>query len=920
MTRSLSLLLSVAMLLSTTRTAPAAEPIISIEDIPEWGNSYKSEPFIAAAIKFQALGADKAKKLLLELADLEKAAARHEARLSATGLKGDDLEFAVTRELLKEERQQRGLFILCRMLFTAKPKGEFRRPMLGAPGFVGRTSGSDWPLEPIEIVDGVPFLVVNSWVLGGIPESAWSYVEYCVKNCAWNTEKFTPKTAEEQQKALEKLLAAPKLKMIGSGKEFLAAQIDRPEILVADFEGDTYGEGWKTTGTAFGKGPAKGALPNQMPVSGYQGKGLVNSYLGGDASTGTLTAPEFKIERKYLNFLVGGGKLAGTRIDLIASGKVVRTATGPNDKAGGSEHLDWHTWDVAEFEGKAATIQIVDEEKGGWGHINIDQIVMSDAKKQAAPAFRRFDAVDKRYLHLPVKNGAPKRRVQIVARYDVRPNREQVRDVVEREFDIELAEGEPDFWVFADVSAFRGKTIFVKTTLPADSKALAALKLADDVPAAEKLYQEKHRPLFHFTSRVGWLNDPNGLVYADGEWHLFYQHNPFGREWGNMHWGHATSKDLFRWKEEGVALYPKKYDDWAFSGSAVLDKENTSGWGTKEKPPLVLAYTSTGRGECIAYSLDKGRTWKEYDRNPVVKHIGRDPKLIWHEKAKHWVMAVYTEADKKQWIAFYTSPDLKEWKYASRIEGFFECPDLFEMTVQGGTTRSWVLYAADGKYHVGEFDGKVFKPHYEEKRQLWHGRFYAAQSFDNAPNGRRVQIGWAQGVTFPGTPFNQQMTVPVELTLRATKFGYRLTALPVEELATLREAKPAHELREPLTVKERLTLADNLDAFDLELEPASPYAGFTLDLRGTKLVYDAAKGTLTCKDVTATVSNLEHLRVLVDRGSVEVFAGSLIRGRAALSVAALPDEKNRKVELTPTDGEITIKSGAVYRMKSAWGK
>ena len=161
----------------------------------------------------------------------------------------------------------------------------------------------------------------------------------------------------------------------------------------------------------------------------------------------------------------------------------------------------------------------------------------------------------------------------------------------------------------------------MKTVLPADSK---ALDCPEDwpmtMPDAEKLYREKHRPLFHFTSRFGWLNDPNGLVYHDGEWHLFYQHNPFGVNWGNMHWGHAVSPDLVHWKELGIGLYPKRYGDWAFSGSAVVDKGNTSGWGTKEKPPLVLAYTSTGRGECIAYSTDKGRTWTEYDQNPVVKH------------------------------------------------------------------------------------------------------------------------------------------------------------------------------------------------------------------------------------------------------------------------------------------------------------
>jgi fructan beta-fructosidase len=753
-----------------------------------------------------------------------------------------------------------------------------------------------------------------------------------------------------------------------------APAAEGPDLLLADFEGDTYGEGWKTTGTAFGAGPARGTLPNQMHVEGYLGKGLVNSFKGGDASTGTLTSPEFKVERKYVNFLVGGGKHPGTRIDLIVDGKAVRSATGPNDRPGGSERLDWHTWDVAEFEGKAARIRIVDEEKGGWGHVNVDQVVQSDARKQAEPLSRAF-TIDKRYLLLPVKNGAPMRRVTFT-----------VDKQVAREFDIELAEGAPDFWVFADVSAFKGKTLDAKALLPGGSKALDALKLSDDVPDADKLYKERHRPLFHFTSRVGWLNDPNGLVYlppvadpksgafaafSPGEWHLFYQHNPFGREWGNMHWGHAVSPDLLHWKEEGIALYPKKYGDWAFSGSAVFDKENTSGFGTKEKPPLVLAYTSTGRGECIAYSNDRGKSWKEYDKNPVVKHAGRDPRLVWYGKGKHWVMAVYDEdrrgargepgggttpeADKKQWIAFYTSPDLKTWTFASRIEGFYECPDLFELPLtnvqlQGGPPDTkWVLHAADGKYVTGDFDGKTFKPDSKDKKQLWHGNFYAAQTFSNAPlpppffgSGmpavqwpRRVQIGWARGVTFPGTPFNQQMTVPVTLRLSTASGEPKLFAQPID-LGTLREKEPAFETkgggslfaRDGRNGELRFPLANKLDAFELWAEiDVGTAASVGFDLRGTKLLYDPRKQTLTCKGVTAPVTMTNpinerltkrlRLRVLVDRGSVEVFADG---GLVAMSVAAIPDEKNDKLAIVWSGGDVTVNRMYVYRIKSAWGK
>jgi fructan beta-fructosidase len=713
-----------------------------------------------------------------------------------------------------------------------------------------------------------------------------------------------------------------------------ARAADRPDVLVADFEGDAYPAGWTTTGTAFGTGPARGTLPNQMPVSGFLGKGLVNSFRGGDGSTGTLTSPAFKLERKYLNFLVGGGMHKDkTCINLLVGGKVVRTATGPNDRPGGSEHLDWHTWDITDLEGQSAVIQIVDEEKGGWGHVNVDQIAQSDRRRQAEPARREF-AVDQPYLHLPVKTGAPQRRMKFT-----------IGNETVREFDIELAtDGKPDFWAFAEVGSFKGKTLTVETTLPADSKALDTLKLAVDVPDAEKLYREKHRPLFHFTSRFGWLNDPNGLVFDGQEYHLFYQHNPFGVNWGNMHWGHAVSPDLVHWKELGIGLYPRKYGDWAFSGSAVVDKGSTSGWGTKEKPPLVLAYTSTGRGECIAFSTDRGRTWTEYEKNPVVRHAGRDPKLVWYEPGKHWVMAVYDEFQGKQWIAFHTSPDLKAWTFASRIEGFFECPDLFEMPVMVGAFpkeakgSKWVLYGADGKYLIGDFDGKEFKSDVKEKMQLWYGRFYAAQTFDNGPpppykpqltelSGlpRRVQIGWANGVTFPGMPFNQQMTVPVQIGIFADKEGDppRLKAFPIPELASLREEKPAllTGVNDTITVDKGRTLVDDLDAFEAWLVvDLGKSDGFTLNLRGTKLKYDAKKEVFTCKDVTAPAKMHEGkigFRVFVDRGSIEVFVES---EGVVMSVAAIPDQQNHKLECNPHGGEVTIQHSAVWRMKSAWGK
>lgn len=687
----------------------------------------------------------------------------------------------------------------------------------------------------------------------------------------------------------------------------LLATAQRADILIADFEGPDYGD-WKVEGQAFGSKPATGTLPNQMPVSGFLGKGLVNSYAGGDASTGTLTSPAFKIERKYINFLIGGGQHPGeTCINLVIGDKVVRTATGPNAKPGGSEQLDWHSWDVGELMGKMATIQIVDEHKGGWGHINIDQIVQSDQKKMPSGPAQREIAVQQKYLHLPIKTGAPMQRMKL-----------SDGGILTQEFEIELAPAAPDFWVFVDVSKFKGRKLTVGVDrLPADSQALMAITQADEVPDAANMYQEKHRPQFHFTSRRGWLNDPNGLVYYQGEYHLFYQHNPYGWNWGNMHWGHAVSKDLVHWQELPIALYPPKFGDWCFSGSATVDAKNTGGFKTGAGPALVAAFTSTGRGECIVYSNDAGRSWHEFAGNPVVKHTGRDPKLLWHEPSKAWVMAVYDEANQGKDIAFYTSPDLKKWTYQSRIKGFFECPDFFEMPVDGDVKKTkWVLYAADGQYVLGHFDGKSF--HQESgKHRLWHGNFYAAQTFDHAPNGRRIQIGWGQGITFPGMPFNQQMTFPVELTLRSTADAPRLFAEPVKEIAGLHKKKHHwHDLA--LADTEHLLKDVAADLMQIKADfDTGKAAKIEFTVRGIPIKYDGKKKELSVRGLTAALpptGGKVQLEMLIDRGSIEVFANG---GRIAFSSGGITatDQKSISIRVAGTSVFQTL---SVFELASAW--
>ena len=539
---------------------------------------------------------------------------------------------------------------------------------------------------------------------------------------------------------------------------------------------------------------------------------------------------------------------------------------------------------------------------------NIDQNVQADRRQVVVPMRRELVATE-RYLHLPVRRADPMRRLRVRA-----------GGRIVREFDIKLADGAPDFRVFLDLQPFQGQTVAFETELPAESHSLESIQLAPDVPGADRLYGEPRRPQFHFTSRRGWLNDPNGLLWFDGEYHLYYQHNPYGWDWGNMHWGHAVSRDLVRWTEQPIALYPREYGDWCFSGSGVVDRRNTSGFGSTGSPPLVIAFTSTGRGECIAYSKDRGRTWTEYDRNPVIKHAGRDPRLLWHEPTKRWVMAVYDETGGARSIVFHSSPDLKTWRYESRIDGFFECPELFELSVEGDSGRRlWVLHAADGEYRLGKFDGRRFEPE-TGKLRLWHGNFYASQTFSDTPDARRVQIGWANGIAFPGEPFNQQMTVACELTLRPTVDGVRLFAWPVADLASLR--------RKERTLAERVVQAGEIvdagptgDLIEISAEvEVRDQASFHLDVRGTSVGYDASKNRLSCGELAAPLApagSVVKLRILLDRGSIEVFGND---GRIAMSRAVTLGGTKPGLSLAVPAARppVRLRSLRIYELGSAW--
>ena len=705
------------------------------------------------------------------------------------------------------------------------------------------------------------------------------------------------------------------------------------DIPIADFEGKSYPEGWKAEGEAFGKAPAKGTLGGQMAVSGFEGKGLVNSFLGGDRPTGTLTSPPFTIERDYITFLIGGGGHKGkTCMNLLIDGKIVLSATGPNLQPGGSEFLNWENWDVRQYKGKKAVLQIVDAASGGWGHINVDQIAQSNKQQKKKPFVgpkpRRPQnpheentqemKITGKYIIFPVSNKGQRGRMTITVGEQLVHN---------LDCDFPPDKDAIDWWTYLDMAEYAGKT--AKVVARAAPEICELFESSDQIRHLQPLYNEALRPQFHMSQMRGWNNDPNGMFHYDGEYHFFWQCNPAGRGWANMYWGHATSPDMVHWTEQDRALrsfggnvknrHPKMAVRNCFSGSGNVDVNNSAGWQKGDEKTLVVAFTDTGCGESLAYSTDRGKTWTYYEGNPVIKHSGRDPKLMWYKPGEHWVIAVFDQdKDKKigRNIALYSSKDLKKWELTGKVPGYFECAEIFELPVDGDAKKTkWVIYAADARYAIGHFDGSKFTPEHEGKHRVHWGAYYASQCFSNSPDGRVVQIGWAR-INMPDMPFNQTFTVPTNLTLHTTKDGIRMFATPIKELLKLRKPDPKRATNKELKPDAPIEFSVDDQLFDIVVTLKKGTARkAVLRFGANAAAYDFSAEKLDEMPL-AMADGKVTFRVLVDRPMYELIGG----GGACFKTSGRRDQGKPlgAISLTAEGGTLTVESLEAFEMESAW--
>lgn len=443
-------------------------------------------------------------------------------------------------------------------------------------------------------------------------------------------------------------------------------------------------------------------------------------------------------------------------------------------------------------------------------------------------------------------------------------------------------------------------------------------------------YNQSHRPQFHFTSRKNWINDPNGLVYHEGQYHLFFQHNPADVHWGNMTWGHAVSRDLIRWKQLPHAILPYG-GGTIYSGTAAVDQQNTFGLQNGDTKTLVAAFTHAKEPftQALAYSIDGGETFELWNKGePIVANQGydpqeRDPKIFWHEPSRRWVMVLWVKQGNPGRVLFFNSTDLKSWEVVSHFDRdwVFECMDLVELPVDGNPNDTkWLLYDASFDYELGSFDGKSFTSDGKVQQGEYGPNYYAAQTFSNSPDGRTVMLGWMRGgeeapFLRHQMPFNQQMSFPCTLELRSTPNGITVYRWPVTEIVSLYANSLVLTDCTLAAAQQRLATFEG-ELLDVAVEfVATNDTKFSLTLRGQQLRYQ--DGKFLYGDTHTPAAPLDGkvaVRVLVDRTSVEIFAN---RGQAVATAYADFNPSDHTISLASSE-ELPISRLEAHELRSSW--
>lgn len=473
-----------------------------------------------------------------------------------------------------------------------------------------------------------------------------------------------------------------------------------------------------------------------------------------------------------------------------------------------------------------------------------------------------------------------------------------------------------------------------------------------------KLYGENFRPQFHFTPEHNWMNDPNGLVFYKGQYHLFYQYNPFANVWGHMSWGHAVSKDLIHWKQLPVAL-EEENGIMIFSGSAVADIENTSGFGSKANPPLVAIYTGSTdmlQTQNLAYSIDNGLQWKKYNANPVLnenKKDFRDPNVFWYAPEKQWVMSLSYPVTHQ--IAFYGSANLRDWKQlgvfgpAGDTSGVWECPDLMKVPVMGQPGMyKWVLFTSQNagmQYFVGNFNGKNFVSENPKSKILkpdFGTDYYAAIVYHSNPLGKPVSIGWVNNWNYaneiPTYPWKGAAALPRTLQLKKINDGWQLIQTPVPALQLLRKQSVVYSVKNLTKKTDTLSFKGNVWEGEFIMQPAATGEtgiqlavgnglGMTIGYNSvTKQVFinrsntpDYFSAAFAARPISAApvrlVNNELKWQVFFDKSIVEVFVNN---GEQVFTVQVFPGEENNALTIYSTGEGAVFKRITIWPMKSIW--